>query len=377
MKINTSRAKEIQVWVDNHPNDKSEYERVDVKLLGQEKKLEVWRIPIKFLIYNLQNGRFTAELLAKESEFKRKLDPTNTQDAKILQQLLLTQDKDETEALEKDIKIHGQTQPGIITFDGAVINANRRMALLTKLFEETGDTKFEYLRVARLPQDVDQKDLWRIEAGIQFGKTFILDYPPVNEMLKLRDGKERGLTLKEISKTLLGRYSEDDIQDELDVLKQIENYLEFIEKPKQYHEVKIHVEKFRSLQRNVIIPLKKIMSPQEVLKINIVGFKLIQSDDVTHMNIRKLRQMVEINAVKEELTKSPLSQEELIESFNTALDTVEAQKAEEEPKRFVMRALSAIRNIKETNPQLKNKEVIELLNELGKEIERLKTVKKS
>lgn len=373
MNINTVRAKEIQVWKDNHPEERISYEVVPVELRGQGRNLEVWRIPIKFLIYNIQNGRITAELMAIETERKRKLDATNTEDAKTIQQLLLSQDKDETEELEKDIKLSGQKQAGIITFDGTVINANRRMAVLSKLFEETGETKYEYLRVAILPKEVDQKDLWRIEAGIQFGKTFILNYPPVNEMLKLRDGKERGLSPKEISKILRGQYTVEDIEEELEVLKQIENYLVFIGKPKQYHEATIHVEKFRSLHK-VIVSLKNRSPPSELLDINIIGFKLIQSTKVTNLNIRKLRQIAGIKKAKEELIRgAALSQDELIDSFDTALDMIDAQKAEDAPKRFITRALSAIENIDEKNPQLKTKEVIELLNQLEREIKRLKT----
>ena len=39
---------------------------------------------------------------------------------------------------------------------------------------------------------MDERDLWRIEAGLQFAKDFRLEYGPVNELLKLKEGLERG-----------------------------------------------------------------------------------------------------------------------------------------------------------------------------------------
>ena len=136
---------------------------------------------------------------------------------------------------------------------GRLLNANRRMAILSALHDETHDPKFEYLRVARLPKDVDEQDIWRIEAGLQFAKEFRLDYSPINELLKLKEGRDSGLSPADISQTLLGRYTPNGDDEKLSILKLIESYLVFIGRPGQYHMVKEehNVEKFNSLQANV------------------------------------------------------------------------------------------------------------------------------
>ncbi len=98
---------------------------------------EIWYIPIKeFLFHNIRNGRFRAELLEKEEQLKRKLDPAKPQDEEVIIKLLLEQNLSETNALMADIEKNGQIDPGIITYDGAVINANRRMAIMTTLFRK-------------------------------------------------------------------------------------------------------------------------------------------------------------------------------------------------------------------------------------------------
>src|SRR2546426_593686 len=257
MKLDTVRARQLDVYLSDPATEVKEH-KVRPELKGDVQTLSVYRVPMKLLIYNIRNGRFAAELMAKEEELHRKIDPTIEADARIIQKLLLDQNEAETSALKEDLKAHGQIEPGIITFDGAVVNANRRMAILTSLFEETCEPRFEYLMVGRLPRNVDEKDLWRIEAGLQFAKDFRLEYGPVNELLKLKEGRDRGLTEKDISRSLLGRYSVPKIKEKLEVLKLIETYLEFIEKPREYYLIQDErsVEKFNSLQSSVT-PLKR------------------------------------------------------------------------------------------------------------------------
>lgn len=213
MELQTLREKQLDIYLKNPSAQEDQKLRIPLK--GKAEHLQVFRVPIKYLIYNIRNGRFAAELLAKESQLKRKLDPAVANDAKIIQKLLLELNQTETEALQADLRDNGQLDPGVITRDGAVINGNRRMAILTALWDETHDPRFEYLRVARLPKDVEEKDLWRIEAGLQFAKEFRLDYSPINELLKLKEGRESGFSSAEISKTLLGRFSASKVDEKL------------------------------------------------------------------------------------------------------------------------------------------------------------------
>lgn len=380
MRLQSARAKELEAWMRGHEDHKTgAHETVEVA--GELKTLEVWRFPIRLLTYNIRNGRFASELIAKERELKRKLDATDPADAREIRTLLLDQNPGETEALEAHIGKYGQLDPGVITFDGAVINANRRMAIISKLHEKTGESKFEYLKAARLPQSVSEKDLWRIEAGIQFAKDFKLDYGPVNELLKLREGQRQGLSPKEISAALLGRYSDKQVAEKLDILKQVDSYLGFIGKPQQYDEVEGDVEKFNSLVRNVLQPLKrKGASTEERTDINVAAFSLIKSgdDNLTHWDIRKLRDIAQIEEARRELfrvydPKAPQksSSSDLIEAFTTAREIVDDKKAEQKPEKLLRRAIAAVKAINRKNPKLRAQGVKELIRELLAEVKRL------
>jgi hypothetical protein len=379
MKLETIREKQLDAYLTKE--GALDDQKLRLPLKGEPKHLQVYRVPIRYLMYNIRNGRFAAELLAKESQLKRKLDPGTTQDAKIIQKLLLDLNPTETAALKADLQENGQLDPGVITRDGAVINANRRMAILSALHEETHDPKFEYLRVARLPKDVDEKDIWRIEAGLQFAKEFRLDYSPINELLKLKEGRDNGLSPAEISRTLLGRFTPAKVEEKLSILKLIESYLIFIKKPGQYHIVQEErdVEKFNSLQANVYAPLKrKQVKDSEIAKLLNFAFLLIQKTDLRHWDIRLLSKIAIEPSASQELLKGydpkrPLaeSKDKLEESFATAREIIEAQQNHNRPERLLRKALSALQGIASDHPKLTEAASKSLLAHLKTEVDRL------
>ncbi|HTV58942.1 MAG TPA: hypothetical protein VMJ93_08710 [Verrucomicrobiae bacterium] len=384
MKLETNREKQLDAYLQQASAKDEQILRLVLK--GKPERLQVYRVPIKYLIFNIRNGRFTAELLQKESELKRRLDAAVPADEKIIQRILLELDKNATEALKKDLNANGQLDPGVITRDGAVVNANRRMAILSLLHEETHDPKFEYLRVARLPKDVDEKDIWRIEAGLQFAKEFRLDYSPVNELLKLKEGRESGLSPEEISVTLLGRFTAAGVRERLEVLKLIESYLEFIGKPGQYHIVQEQrsMEKFNSLQANVIAPLKKhgALKQSEIAKLSVLAFMLIHKTDLSHWDIRLLNKIGEDSMARAELYRNydatrPLSEPKsrLEENFATAREVIEAQQNKNKPERLLRKALSALQGIGNDHEALAEASLKSLLNQIKGEVDRLLGVK--
>lgn len=366
MKLKTNRAKQIETHIATQtPLDNT---AIRVELSGEVKTYRVYKVPTKLLIFNIRNGRFAAELLEKEESLKRKLDPTVEDDAKIIQKLLLTQSDSETEALKEDLRAHGQLEPGIITFDGAVINANRRLAIIKTLFEETRETRFEFLHVAVLPPNVDEKDLWRIEAGLQFAKDFRLEYGPINELLKLREGQLRGLTPADISKSLLGRFSDKKVIEKLDILKLIDSYLRSIKKPGEYHLVQGRVEQFNSLQSNVVGPLrKKSKGDADIANAITAAFSLIQKTGASYLEIRNLKKIMLNEKAQKELApllENKSSKEAVAEAFAAASEIVEDNEHRDKPERLIKRALSAIQSVSPNASHLSTPKVKAMLKEL-------------
>ena len=351
MKLQSASANAIDAYLNGRQKEDNMAVRVEVD--GKIATLDVYRVPIRLLRYNIRNGRFASELLQMEAKLKRKLDSANAADAKIIRSLLLEQSESETALLKKDLIQHEQVEPGIITRDGAVINANRRMSIISSLFEETHEPKWEYLKVGILPDTVSEKDLWRIEAGLQFGKDFRLEYGPINELLKIREGVTCGLQPEDIAATLLGRFSAKDVQERLRRLELIDSYLIEIDKPGDYTQVGRSMEKFNSLSTNVINQLNKKsdLDPVDIYKVSRVGFGLIRDGEATHWDIRKLSNIARSDKAKkallEELPEDPYEagKEELNDAFTNAIDVISAEKEHEKPERLLQKALTAIQSI--------------------------------
>jgi hypothetical protein len=376
--MKTQRELLIDSYIEKCPESKLA-NKEPVFIHGKFHEIELYRLPIKLLVFNIANGRFAAELIAEQKRLNRELDPTNDEDINIIQKLLLEQDRGETDALKSDLKKNGQIYPGIITFDGAVINANRRMAILQELYKETEDAGFEFLNVARLPKGVDAKDLWRIEAKLQFGRDFLLEYGQVNELLKIRTGKSSGLTDKQISEALAGRYSEKKVAEKLEILKLMDSYLHSIGKPGEYTHIQEERvgEMFNSLHDNVISPLKKGTQKAEVPKITEIAFAMIGEKKHSHWDIRKLRKVTELPQARHVLYSAYgkdgklKSGSTVNDAFDTADFIVKMQEEKNRPEKLAEKALSALKEIDSKHPSLQKAEFQRLLTDIKGEVQRL------
>lgn len=371
MKIQSKRAQIIEAHKNSKKPVENMHERVEIG--GQAMVLPVYAVPITMLMYNIRNGRFASELLSKEKALGHPLDATRKADAKIITKLLLDQSESETKALREDIVRNGQIAAGIITSDGAVINANRRMAIISTLHEETGDALYENLKVAILPSDVDEKDLWRIEAGLQFAKDFRLEYGPINELLKLKEGLSRKLTPKEISASLLGRYTDKEVLERIEVLKLIDSYLDAINCPGEYQHIHGGVEKFNSLRSHVEAPFAKSeeISPVDRAFLVNAAFAMVKADNFTHWDIRKLNVIAKTPKAFAEFKKNvdlpnPIqtAQAALTEGFTAASEIVEDQKEKDKPERLLKKAKSALENINQSSAKLKTSAIKAVLSDI-------------
>lgn len=395
--------------------------RQNVEIAGEKKTLSVYRMPISDLRYNIRNGRFAAELRWKEAALGRALDSNDLDDAAIIRDLLLNQSEDETKILKEDLMLKGQIDPGLITFDGNVINGNRRMAIFQSLHDEDPQPQWEYLDIQVLPKGISAKDLWRIEAGLQLSRDKRLDYEPINELLKLREGIEANLTPEEIAALYYGKRSKKYVEDGLKRLALIEMYLEFIGKPEHYHLASRKVEHFINIQKNEATLTKEGYAKADLTKIYPVVFNLILSDE-THLGIRKLGQVFKNTRAWERATRTPLevepessgaeiveeeendldvdsiptsraSQEavrtdeadpnlaklkqqalRLRESYRSAVDIVDYEKERERPLKLVERAITVLETIDMESDHFRLEDVLQAIVKLEELVNQLKQV---
>ena len=417
----TSRQKEIEVLINECKEDAERtnqpLERRGMEIMGRKEVLEVYRLPIEPLKYNIRNGRFAAELREMESKMGRTLDSNDPEDEKIIKKILLEQNKNETEVLKSDIKIKGQIDPGLITYDGYVTNGNRRMAILDLLHKETGESRFEYLDVQVLPRSITPTDLWRIEAGLQLSQDKRLAYSPINQLLKLDEGIHAGLTPNEIVKSYYGNVTAKDIELDLERLELIREYLVYIEKPEQYKMAENWVEHFINLQKNIKKLRNKGLTETEINEAIILGYEVILGE-ARHLDVRHLadvylserakKESMEIllnenaescyESKEEELAEDnkdedededeetrkdePLSSDDgflrrkakakqIRDAYKNGLDIVEYEKDRERPKKLIKKAFDALDSIDQTSGHIYTEDIKTCMVALAKKVQEI------
>lgn len=153
-----------------------------IEFMGKYKPFPVVEVRIEFPVYRLRNGRtktLQLEYLAKHPD---QPDDLFTADhdalaAQIAQNEILDRLVKDENLLQEFSGNTQQTEPIIVTYDGIVVNGNRRLCVWRKLFYADPD-KYKYfqtIRVLVLPQ-ADEQALDELEEKLQTSKTFRADY---------------------------------------------------------------------------------------------------------------------------------------------------------------------------------------------------------
>ena len=261
-------------------------------LNGEPIIIQGYRLPKKILYYNIKNGRFSKENIKIIRDEGGSLKPEDPEDAKKIQELLVSLKPNDTRRTRDDIMKKGQTDLALITRDGYLIDGNRRMAILTGLFNETGDEKYNFIKVARIEESISAKDLWAMEAGISLGQDPKSRYGAINELLKLDEGRKAGFTNNEIADKLYGIDDEFEIEYKLSRLDLMKKYLkQYYNDDEDFTPIEGYNEHFIDLQDILVNAKKSNKKIKEQLACQKVGFRLIH-DQVPHMRIRTINQAI-------------------------------------------------------------------------------------
>jgi hypothetical protein len=375
MNIQSERAQQIDLYIQKNYNLSHQEEgRWPIEISGLKVILPFYKFPISLLNYNVNNGRLAMEVRDWEIKNERILNANLENDAAIIRDLLLSLDKIQTDLLEKDLENKGQMEPGVITHDGYVINGNRRMAILEKLHQNTATGKWEYLEAVRLPPTISQKDLWKIEAGLQLSKDKVAEYHPVNELLKIKQGIDAGLKPKEVAAAMYGR-TEIEIGEALERLELIDEFLDFFGQHENYGLIKkfgLH-EHFIDIQKTILSVGKRKGLPRRERQLNLeMAFALIRASilvqnqldqskrrkkGITHWDIREFGKVIEDSnakgTYKEYLTKNgktlkdirSVQPEMVIEGFKAAKEVIENKEDRDKPVLLIEKAIKALESI--------------------------------
>src|SRR3989344_5209307 len=155
------------------------YGKQDILWHGRLESMNVYEIPLEYLIYNKYNGRILSRTKTLEKQ-GRDINPETEEGKKIIENLLWKSKESRNEITKKDISDKGQLKIGIITRDGIVIDGNRRLMLLNEI-----RPKYRHFKAVILPvtSEDDPIEVEKLETPYQMGEDEKLGYNPIENWL--------------------------------------------------------------------------------------------------------------------------------------------------------------------------------------------------
>lgn len=408
MNYNTENAKKIQEYIDSHPaeieiDDSDPCNNTELIKLTQsdgttkKQKIKVIKLPLELLFHNVRNGRFRDIYLEKKISLQEighngleptddpeswDLDPTNETEAKEIRSMLLEQlDPAATVRLLATIEENGQEDPGVITHDGYILNANRRAAVLHTLSQKDPEN-FGFMKVARLPKDIDPLDHYNVEIECQMAKDQKLDYSPINEMLKVKEGRNLGFSVEALAQKM------DKSTKEIEHLEKMCSVAAKIladhGTPNQYPLLKGRFAELDDLMRQILPEEKqKAWGPEDFIEARRLAYDLFWYKDFSHKLYRKWSPIMSNPRVREffldSVKKGPKGEEfslsQKYATFKRAEKALDAIADQDKPDNLLntlldsFQALSDIEDkstLKKENCLKKISKIIEHLKELEK-----------
>lgn len=199
---------------------------------NREHKLPLITLPLHVPIYRMANFRTrTAQqrYLRRENKDGSFFQQEN-EDAQAIQHLILVKFAEE----ERDrsiasivgvLKDEKQRQPLLITSLGVVVNGNRRLAAMRKLYGEDSSLHraFSHVKCMVLPSTITEEEVIEIEVRLQMKRRTELPYNWIDEAIAIRELRDNGKSIKDLS--VLMSKSKGDIDDAINALSEADLYL--------------------------------------------------------------------------------------------------------------------------------------------------------
>ncbi len=190
--------------------------------------MNVYEIPLEYLIYNKYNGRILSRTKTLEKQ-GRDINPETEEGKTIIEDLLWKSKEGRNDITKKDISDKGQLKIGIVTKDGIVVDGNRRLMLLNRL-----KPKYRHFKAVVLPVALedDPIEVEKLETTYQMGEDEKLGYNQIEKYLKakqiykkLTEQSSHEDAIKQIAEWMGEEKSE--IEKYLVVVDLIDEYLEY------------------------------------------------------------------------------------------------------------------------------------------------------
>jgi len=316
MPTRKSRIEFLRDHVDaaTRSNDRSTF---DVPFRGSRPSFLKIKIKTSFPLFRVQSGRTRraqCEYLARHPDLPQDFfrDPEDARVQKAQYAILLQKIKEK--GLDEDLRDRRQHSAIVLTYDGFIVDGNRRITALR-------EAKEEYVIAVVLPSDATATEVYDTELELQMAQDTKAPYEWVDELLQIRYGSEElKESLDHIARRM--RRSGEDIKEDLGRLQLVDRYLEWLQRPGQYHEVPQKADQaFKDLSLRY-----HNRAVQKLTK--------LAKDGILYTCFGAIRTLEGYEAIRTLATQLPKSADEVVERLKAELgeDLVPARKKTKNPK---------------------------------------------
>lgn len=251
-----------------------------LEVMGKYQRLKQVSVRIQLPIYRIENGRtrtLQKEYLATHPEcpvdlFTRDTESLETQRAQHEILKKLAKDEDLFNTFQSGTQ---QTEPVIVTSAGIVVNGNRRLCVWRELYynNPTKYKHFEFIDLAVLPSDCDEKEIKALEKRLQIQKTLRAEYKWHTKAAMMKEEKESGVPVEELAKSY--EMNKKEIEAFIGALDYAEIYLRKIDKKDQWSLVDADEYAFKA----IVNERKKLQDQGKKELFEEICFNLIEKGD--------------------------------------------------------------------------------------------------
>jgi len=147
---------------------------------GSELVLPESSVDLDIVLLNPHSHRISAQLQSMPEDRQElvRRDPYTAEAQKVIAQLL--RDTPGFERIKKALENDGQLEPGVLTHEGVLVNANTRAVALR-------DLRQRYVKVTVLPADATSKEITDLELRLQMEQEVKQDYSFTSQLLFIED----------------------------------------------------------------------------------------------------------------------------------------------------------------------------------------------
>ena len=239
------RVENIKKVIEENKNNPFGIQQVRWK--GRLQSMEVYEVPLEYLVYHKKNGRILSRTKSLEKQNKE-IDIETAAGKERIEELLWESNVRRNKITLENIARIGQEKVGYITRDGIIIDGNRRAMLLNDIRNDGKLSKksylkreeFNYFKAVVLPvtREENPLEIQKLEISLQMGEDEKLGYNSIEKNLKVKDIyqslTQKPYSDKEPDKKAIEEIAEkmgeekSKIKEYLQVMKTMDEYLDYM-----------------------------------------------------------------------------------------------------------------------------------------------------